>query len=110
MAEPLYGTPRPHTSPLGPLSPPLVRSSTSAQPDAETLRALGSAEMAGEFYQRLGHSNGRAFESLVAGLEGADGAVAFASGMAAMSAAMSAHLCSGDRVLLAEEIYGGTSS
>ncbi len=110
MAEPLYGTPRPHSSPLGPLSPPLSRSTTAGQPDAETLRALGSAERSGEFYQRLGHSNGRAFESLVATLEQADGAVSFASGMAAMSAALMAHLRTGDRVLVAEQVYGGTSS
>ena len=109
MHEPLYGTPRPHGPLLGPLSPPLQRSTTAGQPDAETLRALGAGERAGEFYQRLSHTNGRAFESLVAELEGADGAVAFASGMAAMSGALAAHLRAGDRVLLAEEIYGGTS-
>jgi cystathionine beta-lyase/cystathionine gamma-synthase len=108
--EPLYGTPRKHATPLGPLSPPLHRASTSAQSDAETVRALGSAERAGEFYQRIGHPNGRLFESLVAELEGADGAVAFASGMAAMSAAILAHVRVGQRALVAEEVYGGTSA
>lgn len=110
MSEPLYGTPRAHSPLLGPLAPVLVRSTTAGQPDAETLRALGAGERPGAFYQRLSHDNGRAFESLVAELEGADGAVAFASGMAAMSAALAAHVASGDRVLLAEEIYGGTSA
>jgi cystathionine beta-lyase/cystathionine gamma-synthase len=110
MTEPLYGTPHPHGPLLGPLSPPLLRSTTAGQPDAEALRAFGAGERAGEFYQRLGHGNGRAFESLCAALEGADGAVAFASGMAAMSAALTAPLRAGDRVLLAEEIYGGTSA
>ncbi len=109
MQEPLYGTPHAHSSLLGPLSPPLIRSTTAGQPDAETLRAMGAGERPGEFYQRLGHTNGRAWESLVAGWEGADGAVAFSSGMAAISAALAAHLRTGDRVLLAEEIYGGTS-
>ncbi len=110
MNEPLYGTPHAHGPLLGPLSPPLVRSTTAGQPDAETLRAMGAGERPGEFYQRLGHQNGRAFESLVASHEGADGAVAFASGMAAISGAMAAHLATGDRVLVAEEIYGGTSA
>ena len=110
MSEYLYGTPVAHHAPIGPLSPPLNRSSTAGQPDAETLRAMGAGERSGEFYQRLGHSNGRAFESLVATLEGADGAVSFASGMAAMSATLGAHLSAGDRVILAEEIYGGTSA
>jgi cystathionine beta-lyase/cystathionine gamma-synthase len=109
MADPLYGTPRAHQPPLGPLAPPLVRSTTAGQPDAEALRALGAGERPGEFYQRVGHANARAWESLVAAHEGADGAVAFASGMAAISGALCALLRAGDRVLLAEEIYGGTS-
>ena len=110
MSEPLYGTPQPHRPPLGPLSPLIDRSSTTAQPDAATLRACGLAEQAGEFYQRLGHRNGRAFESAVAELEGAEGAVSFASGMGAMSAALGALLSNGDRALVAEQVYGGTSA
>lgn len=110
MSEPLYGVPHGHGPLLGPLSPPLIRSTTAGQPDAETLRAMGAGERPGEFYQRLGHANARAWESLVAAHEGADGAVSFASGMAAISGALLAHLKPGDRVLLAEEIYGGTSS
>lgn len=110
MSEPLYGTPMDHAVPIGPLSPPLIRASTAGQPDAETLRAMGSGERPGEFYQRMGHANARQFESLVAALEGGDGAVSFASGMAAISAALSAHLSAGDRVLVAEEVYGGTQA
>lgn len=110
MSEFLYGTPQPHRAPIGPLSPPLSRSSTAGQPNAETLRAMGAGERSGEFYQRMGHHNGRAFESLVASLEGADGAVSFASGMAAMSGVLGTHLSAGDRVLVAEEVYGGTSA
>lgn len=109
MNRHLYGTPRPHRPPLGALTAPVWRATTYAQPDAETVRSLGSAEADAPFYQRVGHENGRLFESLVAELEGADGAVAFASGMAAISGAMLALCRSGDRVLVAEEIYGGTS-
>ncbi len=107
---PLYGTPSPRHAPVGPLAPVLDRSSTTAQPDAETLRAVGAGESDAAFYQRLGHPNLRAFEGLVAELEGTAGAVGFASGMAAISAAMSAHLSAGDRVLVAHEIYGGTAA
>lgn len=110
MPDYLYGTPELHQPPIGPLSPLLDRSSTTGQPDAETLRAMGAGEISGEFYQRMGHPNGRAFEGLVAELEGADGAVSFASGMAAISAVLGTHLSAGDRVLIAEEIYGGTSA
>jgi len=110
MSAPLYGTPREHTPPDGSLAPDLVRASTSAQPDADTLRAVGLAESDREFYQRLGHPNLRAFESLVAELEGAEGAVGFASGMGAISAAMATHVSAGDRVLVADQVYGGTSA
>ncbi len=110
MSEPLYGTPRDHRPPLGPLAPVLDRSSTAGQPDGESLRALGAGERSGDFYQRMGHPNGRAFEALVAALEGAEGAVSFASGMGAMSATLGALLSQGDRVLVAEEIYGGTAA
>jgi len=110
MSEPLYGTPRPHRPPLGPIVPLLDRSSTAAQADAESLRALGAGERSGDFYQRMGHPNGRGFEALVAELEGSDGAVSFASGMGAMSATLGALLSQGDRVLVAEEVYGGTAA
>lgn len=110
----LYGSARPTAARRhvldGPLSPPLVRASTAAQPDAETLRRMGAAELSGPFYQRLGHDNCRQFEQLVAELEGADGAVSFASGMAAISAVLLAHLSHGERLLVAEEVYGGTSA
>ena len=109
-SNPLYGTPRTEQSPLGPLSMPLDRSSTVAQATAEDVRALGSAERGEPFYQRMGHPNGRAFEGLVAMREGADGAVSFASGMAAITAAILAYVRQGDRVLIAEEIYGGTAA
>lgn len=110
MDEPLYGTPLPHQTPLGPLSPPLSRASTSAQPDAETLRVVGSGQQRSDFYQRLSHQNGRMFEGLAAAREGADGAVAFSSGMAAISGTMLALLRAGDRVLVPHEVYGGTSA
>ena len=46
----------------------------------------------------------------MAQLEQTDGAVAFSSGMAATHAGMLAHVSSGDRVLIAEQIYGGTAA
>ncbi|GDY03656.1 methionine gamma-lyase [Planctomycetota bacterium] len=110
MNEPLYGTQNAHCTPLGPLSAPLHRATTVAQPDAETVRLLGTGQRKGEFYQRVGHPNCWQFESLAAAREGADGAVAFGSGMAAMSAAILAHVRAFDRVLIAQEIYGGTSA
>jgi len=77
---------------------------------AEDIRAHGAGEKHGDFYPRLGHRNGRVFESHVANLEQTDGAVAFSSGMAAIHAAILAHCGNGDRLLLANHIYGGTAN
>ena len=104
-----YGTPRAPKARRGPLSPVVSRATSHAFVDAETVRAFGEREVHGEFYPRYGHANARAFESFVAELEGADGAVSFASGMAAIHAAILGLCGQGDRVLVARQVYGGTS-
>lgn len=53
MNEPLYGTQNAHCTPLGPLSAPLHRATTVAQPDAETVRLLGTGQRKGEFISAL---------------------------------------------------------
>jgi methionine-gamma-lyase len=107
-----YGTPeadlRHDSAPLGPVSPPLCRATTHAAADAATVAALGRRDRHDDFYQRYGHPNGRAFEAGVARLEGTEGAVAFASGMAAMHAVLCGLCGAGDRILIAEQVYGGT--
>jgi methionine-gamma-lyase len=105
-----YGTRQEHHVPAGPLSLPLDRATSFALPTAADIRALGTGEKHGDFYPRLGHRNGRVFESHVADLEQTDGAVAFSSGMAAITAAILAHSGNGDRVLIANHIYGGTAN
>ena len=59
-------------------------------------------------YSRYGNPSVRQVEEKVAALEGAPAAVAFASGMGAISAALSSLLASGDSLLAAAELYGGT--
>ncbi|MGB0678734.1 MAG: trans-sulfuration enzyme family protein [Polyangiales bacterium] len=83
----------------GSVMPPVVLSSTFAQP------ALGSF---GPFaYGRVDNPTRARLEQAVAQLEGALGAVAFASGCAAMSAVLQA-LGPGAKVLAAAHLYGGT--
>jgi cystathionine beta-lyase/cystathionine gamma-synthase len=92
------------------MSPDLTRATTFAMESAEEVRAVGVGERAGEFYPRYGHPAQRRFESLVAEAEGADGALAFASGMAALHA-MFLGLCrSGDVVAVSRNVYGGTAA
>ncbi len=106
-----YGTPAGHEVLHGHVAAPVYRSSIGAMPTAEDLRLAGLGQSRAHFfYQRCGHPNERAFEAAVAAAEGADGAVAFASGMAAISSVLLTFVRSGDRVLIADEIYGGTNA
>jgi len=70
-------------------------------------RAFSGGDLAG-LYSRYGNPTVRAVEEKLAALEGADDAVAFASGMAALAAALDTVLASGDLLLAARELYGGT--
>lgn len=104
-----YGCRGEPTAPLGPLAPSLTRATTFAYESAEALRAVGAGEKPGEFYPRYGHPAARAFESAVAEAEGTDGAVSFASGMAALHAVFCAPLGEG-AIAAARDLYGGTSA
>jgi cystathionine beta-lyase/cystathionine gamma-synthase len=60
-------------------------------------------------YSRFGNPTVRVAEEKLAALEGAEEAVAFASGLAAMSAAVSSCVASGDTIVASTDLYGGTA-
>jgi len=105
-----YGGRPDANAPVGPLAPDLTRSTTFAMTSAEEVRAVGAGEKRGEFYPRYSHPAGRAFESRVAELEGADGAVAFASGMAAVHGMFFGLLRAGDALAASRDLYGGVAA
>jgi methionine-gamma-lyase len=105
-----YGCREDSAPPLGPLAPDLTRATTFAYPTAEELRAVGANEVPGEFYPRYGHPTGRLFEKKVAELEGADGAVSFASGLAALHGVFCGLLQAGDVVAASRYVYGGVDA
>lgn len=105
-----YGCREDPTPPLGPIAPDLTRATTFAYPTAEALRAVGEDEVPGEFYPRYGHPAARLFEKHVAELEGADGAVSFASGMATVSAIFFGLLRAGDVIAVSRYVYGGVEA
>ena len=107
MVDHPYGTPREAHAPEGPLSPDLTRATTFAMAEASIVRDVGAGVRAGEFYPRYSHPLGRFFEGQVAALEGADGAVAFSSGMAAFHGVFCGLLGQGDVLVSSEQIYGG---
>ena len=70
--------------------------------------AEGRAPTGSPVYQRLHNPTVAGFENALAGLEGAGEAVAFASGMAAISAVLLASRMAGDHIVAVRPLYGGT--
>jgi cystathionine gamma-synthase len=93
---------------FGPSSTPIVHSATFSFPSLEALKAERDKHGAGAYYQRDGHPTLRATEERLAALEGADAAVLFSSGVAAVAAVFLAALRSGDHVVALHQCYGGT--
>ena len=62
----------------------------------------------GYIYSRWDNPSVVEFEETLAALEGFDKAVGFASGMAAITSAVFAHIQSGSRIVAMQEIYGAT--
>jgi cystathionine gamma-synthase len=98
-----------------PAVPPISPSVGHVHPDlADADRALGYAGGAvpvaprSFVYSRHGGPNQAAFEETIATLEGAQGAVSFSSGMAALHAALLAAVPPGGSVVSAEQLYGVT--
>lgn len=72
-----------------------------------TYRQDGIGGMRGYEYSRTGNPTREALEKLIAQLEGGTAGFAFASGLAAITAAIML-LKSGDKVLMSHNVYGGT--
>jgi len=88
--------PEPHT---GAIMTPIFQTSTYVQP------APGEPLLFD--YSRAGNPTRTALENALAALEGASHAISFASGLAAEQA-IAQMLDPGDRVLVSEDVYGGT--
>ncbi|MFD7321944.1 trans-sulfuration enzyme family protein [Streptomyces sp. NPDC059875] len=91
-----------------PLSVPLVQSSAFAFDSAEALAEAMAGPDGRYVYSRRGNPTVRALEQTLAGLEGGAGAIAFASGMGAISGVLLALLRPGERVIAQRCLYGGT--
>ncbi|HEU4481029.1 MAG TPA: aminotransferase class I/II-fold pyridoxal phosphate-dependent enzyme [Actinomycetota bacterium] len=103
--------PVPEEQPGTPVAPPLDLASTYSFTDSDTF-ATASREKVGEgyVYARWANRTVDAFEAAVAGLEGAEVAEAFSSGMAAISAIFLGLCSQGDRIVAARQLYGNTYS
>jgi cystathionine beta-lyase/cystathionine gamma-synthase len=86
----------------GAILTPIHQSTTFVQDSVDEYMAKGYS------YARSGNPTVRALEEKLAALEEGVDATAYSSGMAATTAVFLALLQSGDRVVLADVIYGGT--
>ena len=89
---------------------PIYQSATFSSETAAELGAAALGTDGGYAYSRIDNPTSAALAAAIAELEGAEAAYVFASGMAAIHAALLSVLSAGDRVVATRAIYGSTRS
>jgi methionine-gamma-lyase len=89
---------------------PIVSATTFSFETAAQFGRVMSEEEYGFLYTRLRNPTVEELNGVLADLEGAEAAQAFASGMAAIAAALLTSLAPGDTLLCARQVYGTTYS
>lgn len=92
----------------GALVPPIYLSSTFTFPSAEQGGRCFAGEAEGYIYTRIANPTLALLESRMAALEGGAAAVAFGSGMGAITATLWTLLRPGDEILVDKTVYGCT--
>ncbi len=92
----------------GALAPPMYQTATFAFPTAEAGAARFAGDEPGYFYSRIANPTLRMLEARMADLEGGADAVAFASGMGAITSTLWTLLRAGDEVVADRTLYGCT--
>ncbi|MCM3692084.1 methionine gamma-lyase [Neobacillus niacini] len=92
----------------GSLVPPLYQTSTFTFSTAEQGERRFAGQEEGFIYSRLGNPTVKILEDKMAKLEQGEAALAFSSGMAAVSAVLTALTKTGDHILCSQGIYGCT--
>ena len=99
-----------HDDHFGALSVPIYPASVYAFADADSGEAIHNERVPGYYYGRLGNPTQSALETAMCGLENGEAALALASGMAAVSAAVFTVVKSGDHIVAPESGYSTTAS
>jgi methionine-gamma-lyase len=103
----IHGRPPP-PGPGTPTVQPVVASTTFALDSAAQTQRVMNEEEYGFYYARLRNPTVEELNGTLAELEGAEAALAFSSGMAAITAALVSTLEHGDTLLCAKQLYGNT--
>jgi O-acetylhomoserine (thiol)-lyase len=91
------------------VSPPIYQTTAYDFKDVENARNLFGLREEGFLYTRIGNPTTNVLEQRVAVLDGASGAVALASGMAAISYTLLNIAEGGGRILVSPYLYGGSA-
>jgi cystathionine beta-lyase/cystathionine gamma-synthase len=91
-----------------PTSVPIYQSATFSSQDADELAAVLTDQRPGYAYSRIDNPTTSALAAAVAELEGAEAGQAFATGMAAIHAALLSLVSAGDRIVSTRAVYGST--
>jgi methionine-gamma-lyase len=92
----------------GSITPPIYQTSNFGFADLDSLRKASADPSKGYFYTRLSNPTFEVVEKKTADLMGTERAVVFSSGMAALTTAIFSLVSSGDHIVSAYDIYGGT--
>ena len=87
---------------------PIYQTTSFVFKDTQDAANLFALQKYGNIYSRIGNPTVAAFEERIASLEGGIGAVATSSGMAAEFITFAALTQSGDHIVAASQLYGGT--
>ena len=87
---------------------PIYQSSSFVFPDTDHAAALFNMERAGHVYSRLSNPTCAVLEERIAALEGGIGAIATASGQAALHLAIVTLLSAGSHMVASRSLYGGS--
>jgi O-acetylhomoserine (thiol)-lyase len=92
----------------GATSLPIYETAAFAYDSAEALEAAFIGRKFGHIYSRIANPTVTAFEKRINALEGGVGAIATASGMAAIATVVSALTKAGDEIVSSQSLFGGT--
>ena len=92
----------------GSITTPVYQTSNFGFTDLDSLKRVFTDHSQGYFYTRYSNPTFEAIEGKLADLMGAQKASVFSSGMAALTSAILSLVSSGDHIVSAFDIYGGT--
>ena len=95
-------------SQYGARAQPIYLTSSFVFKDAEQAASLFNMERGGHVYSRISNPTNAVFEERIAALEGGVGAVAVASGQAAMHLAITTLMGAGGHIVASRSLYGGS--